>query len=67
LIFRGVHARDVNLRGDAFLSVNGYLSLPVSAIVSVLLAQTDPSASTALRKFLKVKQLSPAAERSVLV
>ena len=34
LIFRGIYSADVALRGDVFLSLNGYRSCAVSEIVS---------------------------------
>ncbi|MET0777311.1 MAG: TcdA/TcdB pore-forming domain-containing protein [Pseudomonas mandelii] len=52
LIFRGVYSADVALRGDVFLSLNGYRSRAVSHIVTELLKRKGVSGSATLAELM---------------
>jgi insecticidal toxin len=67
LIFRGVHSSDVNERGDAFLSMDGYVSCAVSTIVAALVAQKNPSQGIALKQLLKLSRAPSMPAPSALV
>ncbi|MGL6243976.1 TcdA/TcdB pore-forming domain-containing protein [Pseudomonas sp.] len=62
LIFRGVYSADVALRGDVFLSLNGYRSCAVSQIVTELLKQKGITGSATLTELISKYQIGVSAE-----
>ncbi|MHC8346146.1 TcdA/TcdB pore-forming domain-containing protein [Pseudomonas sp. RT6P73] len=65
LIFRGVYSADVALRGDVFLSLNGYRSRAVSEIVTELLRQKGVSGSATLAELMSNYQLKVIEEPAI--
>ncbi|MHC8390000.1 TcdA/TcdB pore-forming domain-containing protein [Pseudomonas sp. MDT2-39-1] len=65
LIFRGVYSADVALRGDVFLSLNGYRSRAVSEIVTELLRQKGVSGSATLTELMSNYQVEVIAEAAI--
>ena len=62
LIFRGVYSADVALRGDVFLSLNGYRSRAVSEIVSELLRLKGVAGSATLTELMSSSLFEVVAE-----
>ncbi|AWM95089.1 toxin [Pseudomonas sp. 31-12] len=65
LIFRGVCSKDVGLRGDVFLTLNGYRSCAVSQIVTELLKQKGVAGSATLTQLMSNYQLEVIAEPAI--
>ncbi|MFJ7284126.1 TcdA/TcdB pore-forming domain-containing protein [Pseudomonas sp. NPDC099000] len=65
LIFRGVYSADVALRGDVFLSLNGYRSRAVSEIVTELLRLKGAAGSATLTELMSNSQVAELAIQDV--